>query len=50
MDKEPVAHFQAAMAVKTVSDLYQKFLKLLDELAFLLCVFAARADLGRSSG
>jgi hypothetical protein len=50
MDKEPVAHFQATMAVKTVSDLDPKFLKLLDRLAFLLCVFAARADLGRSCG
>jgi hypothetical protein len=49
MDKEPVAHFRAAMVVKTVSDVDQKFLKLLDELAFLLCVFAARAELGRSS-
>jgi hypothetical protein len=50
MDKEPVAHFQAAMAVKTVSDLDPKFLKLLDGLAFLLCVFASRAELGRTSG
>jgi len=28
----------------------QKFLKWLDALAFLLCVFAARADLRRRSG
>ncbi len=50
MEKDPVAHFRVAMAVKTVSDPDQKFLKLPDELAFLLCVFAARADLRRRSG
>jgi len=50
MDKDTVAYFRVAMAVKTVSDPDQKFLKLPDALAFLLCVFAARADLRRRSG
>jgi hypothetical protein len=48
--EDPVAHFRVAMAVKTLSDPDQKFLKLPDELAFLLCVFAARANLRRRSG